>query len=79
MPRLSETSSKGPSLRWMVEPGLPIQKGQPIVQVESGKAIIELESLCAGRIQTIHFQEGDVVEAAAMMDVLDLAGSTGFA
>ncbi len=67
MPRLSETSPSGTILKWLVEPGMPVQKGQAIVQIESDKAIVELESPGAGRLQAIYFREGDVVEATAIL------------
>jgi pyruvate dehydrogenase E2 component (dihydrolipoamide acetyltransferase) len=67
MPRLSETSPRGTILKWLVEPGMPVKKGQPIVQVESDKAIVELEAPGAGLLQAICFREGEVVEATAIL------------
>ncbi len=67
LPRLSETSATGTILKWLVQTREQVERGQPIVQVESDKAIVELEAPVSGRILSIHFQDGAVVEAGSVL------------
>ena len=74
MPRLSETSSRGTVLTWLVEPGARVDKGQPVVQVESDKAIVELEAPCSGLVLSTGVREGEAVEAGHVLAVIGAAG-----
>jgi pyruvate dehydrogenase E2 component (dihydrolipoamide acetyltransferase) len=48
MPVLSDTMSVGRLARWLKKPGDPIKKGEAIAEVETDKAVMELESFHDG-------------------------------
>ncbi len=64
----------GTVLTWLVEPGARVDKGQPLVQVESDKAIVELEAPCSGLVLSTGVREGEAVEAGHVLAVIGVAG-----
>lgn len=48
LPALGETMDEGTIARWMVESGASVSKGQAIAEIESNKAVFELESPANG-------------------------------
>ncbi|MBV8816290.1 MAG: dihydrolipoamide succinyltransferase, partial [Verrucomicrobia bacterium] len=50
MPDLSTTSSPIKVVRWLVEVGWPVERGQPVLEVETDKATIEVEATVSGRL-----------------------------
>jgi len=75
MPRLSETGDSGTILKWLVEPGASVRKGEIVVHVESDKAVVELEAPISGQVQRICFTAGDLVPAGAVLALLGDPGA----
>ena len=48
MPALSDTMQSGQLVRWLKRPGDPVRRGEPIAEVESDKAVMELEAFDEG-------------------------------
>ncbi|MBU6146689.1 MAG: 2-oxo acid dehydrogenase subunit E2 [Actinomycetales bacterium] len=48
-------------VRWLAEPGESIELDQPIVEIETAKALLELPSPYAGRVETWHVQAGQTL------------------
>ncbi len=48
MPALSDTMETGRLVSWLKQPGDPVKKGEAIAEVESDKAIMELEAFADG-------------------------------
>jgi pyruvate dehydrogenase E2 component (dihydrolipoamide acetyltransferase) len=63
MPDLGTVDDTIKVVKWLVEVGQPIRRGQPIVEVETDKSILELESTTTGKLQAIAVPAGS--EAAA--------------
>jgi pyruvate dehydrogenase E2 component (dihydrolipoamide acetyltransferase) len=61
MPILSDTMDKGTIVKWHKKEGDKVKKGEVIAEVESDKAIIEVESFYDGYIHLL-YKEGDAVE-----------------
>jgi pyruvate dehydrogenase E2 component (dihydrolipoamide acetyltransferase) len=61
MPILSDTMDKGVIVKWHKSEGDKVKKGEVIAEVESDKAIIEVESFYNGYIHLL-YNEGDEVE-----------------
>jgi pyruvate/2-oxoglutarate dehydrogenase complex dihydrolipoamide acyltransferase (E2) component len=53
--------------RWLVEVGQPVNRGQPILEVETDKAVQEVESIVSGVLVTIHVNAGRKVAAGAII------------
>ena len=61
MPDLATTGSAMTLLRWLVELGEPVQRGQKLVEVETDKAAMEVESTVTGVLRETRFSPGDPV------------------
>lgn len=70
MPRLSETGEIGTILKWLVRSGDWVDKEQLIIQIESDKAIVEINSPTAGTVLQIYFQEGQTAQAGSVLALL---------
>ena len=58
---------------WLVEDGDYVEKDQPIAEVDSDKATLELPAEESGII-TLQAEEGDAVEVGAVVCLIDTAG-----
>lgn len=45
MPRLGETMEEGVIVGWMVTPGTAFKRGQPILELETDKTVVEFPAL----------------------------------
>lgn len=73
MPDLATTGSAVRILRWLVKPGEAVTRGQPLLEVETDKAAMEVESIVTGTLVSTNFAEGDEVSAGAVMAVVNAA------
>jgi len=48
MPALSDTMSVGRLAKWLKNPGEPVKKGEPIAEIETDKAVMEVEAFYDG-------------------------------
>jgi len=61
MPKMGYDMTKGTVVRWLVEIGDPVTRGQPIAEIETDKVVIEMESLATGRlVEILHGPESEV-------------------
>ncbi|MCC7452075.1 MAG: 2-oxo acid dehydrogenase subunit E2 [Anaerolineae bacterium] len=51
MPDLATADSEVTIIRWLVEAGQPVKLGQPLVEIETDKATMEVESVAAGILE----------------------------
>jgi len=65
LPDLGEGLTDGEILRWLVSEGDTVTVNQPIVEVETAKAAVEIPSPYAGTIVTCHQAAGSTVEVGA--------------
>ena len=63
MPDLATTGSPMKVIRWLVDPGQPSGRGDPLLEVETDKAVLQVESVLSGRLSSVSAGEGDEVEA----------------
>ena len=67
MPRLSDSMETGKILRWLKKEGEEIKKGEPLVEIESDKANIEVEAYASGKLSKIVVQEGESAPIGAVI------------
>jgi pyruvate dehydrogenase E2 component (dihydrolipoamide acetyltransferase) len=48
-------------IRWLVEVGQPVKRGQPLLEVETDKAAQEVESIATGTLQATWVEAGTKV------------------
>ena len=67
LPDVGEGLTEGEVLRWLVKVGDVVTVNQPIVEVETAKAAVELPSPFEGQIASLHAAEGDVLAVGALL------------
>lgn len=72
MPQPGETITEGTVVRWMVQPGEPIGEGEPIVELETEKAVFEYESPYEGKLLEILIQDGTSVPVGSPLAVFEV-------
>jgi pyruvate dehydrogenase E2 component (dihydrolipoamide acetyltransferase) len=71
LPDLGEGIQEAELLAWNVATGDEVQAYQPLCQVESAKAAVELTAPVAGRVGPLQAQPGDTVRVGEVLVVLD--------
>ena len=73
VPRLgsSDASDEVRILRWIKPQGAKVQKGEALLEVETDKVNVEIESPEDGQLEEINAQEGDFVKFGAVVGVID--------
>jgi pyruvate dehydrogenase E2 component (dihydrolipoamide acetyltransferase) len=61
MPRLSDSMEEGTVLKWLVEEGGEVKRGEPLVEIETDKANMTYESDTDGTLIDVVAQEGDTL------------------
>ena len=61
MPRLSDSMEDGTVLKWLVEEGGEVKRGEPLVEIETDKANMTYEADTDGTLIEIVAQEGDTL------------------
>jgi 2-oxoisovalerate dehydrogenase E2 component (dihydrolipoyl transacylase) len=83
LPDLGEGLTDAEVVRWLVTEGDSITLNQPIVEVETAKAMVEIPAPYAGRITRLHAKEGESVEVGSPLISVDTgepsAGGNGSA
>jgi pyruvate dehydrogenase E2 component (dihydrolipoamide acetyltransferase) len=70
MPKLSDNMEEGVIIRWMKSPGDQVTKGEPLAEVETDKADVELEAAESGVLREIKVAEGQSAAVGATIAVL---------
>jgi pyruvate dehydrogenase E2 component (dihydrolipoamide acetyltransferase) len=76
MPRLSDSMEEGTILKWLVAEGDAVAEGQPLVEVETDKAVVPVEADAAGELLRIMVGEGASAPVGAPIAMLGVAGET---
>jgi len=79
LPDLGEGLTEGEILKWFVAPGDEVKLNQPIVEVETAKAAVEIPSPYAGVVTSLHHGEGETVDVGSPIITFDVdpSGSAG--
>jgi 2-oxoisovalerate dehydrogenase E2 component (dihydrolipoyl transacylase) len=77
LPDLGEGLTEGEILQWMVQPGDEVKLNQPIVEVETAKAAVEVPSPYAGVVTEIHHQAGETVDVGSPIITFDTDPTAG--
>ena len=77
MPDLGEGLEEGRIVAWLVAEGQQVTLNQPIVEVETAKATVEIPSPFAGSITRLHGAEGDDVAVGAPLVTFQVEAGIG--
>src|SRR6201999_4081752 len=72
LPDLGEGLTEGEILNWLVKVGDTIELNQPIVEVETAKAAVEIPSPYAGVVTALHHQAGETVDVGSPIISYDI-------
>jgi len=73
LPELGENIDSIQVIRVMVAAGGSVEIDQPVLELETGKATIEVPSTVAGMVAAVHVNEGDAIKTGQV--IFSLAGS----
>ena len=73
MPRLGETMEEGTIAEWLVQPGKSFRRGDPLLEVETDKTMVEYPALGGGTLIETLVVRGDVAEVGAPIAVIETA------
>ncbi len=76
LPDLGEGLTEGEILKWLVSEGETIELNQPIVEVETAKAAVEIPAKWAGKVVKIHHPEGAVVNVGDSIIAIEVGGAS---
>lgn len=76
MPDLATADSDVTLLRWLIDVGQPVKLGQALVEIETDKATMEVESIAAGTLKAIHAQPGERVAVGQLIAVVEKMGAS---
>ncbi|MEU7865525.1 dihydrolipoamide acetyltransferase family protein [Dactylosporangium sp. NPDC049140] len=77
LPDLGEGLTEGEILKWLVAEGDTITLNQPIVEVETAKAAVEIPAKWAGKVTRIFHAEGTMVEVGRPIIAIDTDPGAG--
>jgi pyruvate dehydrogenase E2 component (dihydrolipoamide acetyltransferase) len=77
LPDLGEGLTEGEILKWLVAEGDSVELNQPIVEVETAKAAVEIPAKWAGQVTRLFHAEGDMVEVGAPIIAIDTDPGAG--
>jgi pyruvate dehydrogenase E2 component (dihydrolipoamide acetyltransferase) len=70
MPKLSDTMEEGTILQWFKKEGDYVQQGEVLFEVETDKAVMEVESFVSGVISHILVKEGEIVPVGTPIAII---------
>jgi 2-oxoglutarate dehydrogenase E2 component (dihydrolipoamide succinyltransferase) len=79
VPELAESITEGTIAQWLVKVGDKVEKGDPVVELETDKVNVEVNSDYAGVIAEIVVGEGEDVEVGDVIAKVDESGSGAIA
>jgi pyruvate dehydrogenase E2 component (dihydrolipoamide acetyltransferase) len=76
MPKLSDTMSEGTLVKWFKAVGEPVSIGDVIAEIETDKAVMELEAFDDGTLNEIYVNEGSKAQIGQKLASLLTAGGS---
>jgi len=70
MPQMGYDMKEGTLVRWLVKEGSSLKRGDPIAEIETDKAVVEIESYFTGFIGKILINEGESAEVGSSIAVV---------
>jgi pyruvate dehydrogenase E2 component (dihydrolipoamide acetyltransferase) len=75
LPELGENISQGDLVRLMISPGARVSEGQPVMELETDKAVVEVPSSVSGVVKEIKVKEGEKVKVGQVIFTLEGAAA----
>ncbi len=72
MPSLGADMEEGKLMQWKIKVGDDVKKGQIVAQIETTKAVVDIESFRSGKVLSLLAKEGDVIGVKKTIAVFDI-------
>ncbi len=70
MPKLTDTMEEGVVLKWKKEEGDKVSAGDVLAEIETDKAVMDLEAFASGVLRKLLAKEGETVPSGALIAVI---------
>jgi pyruvate dehydrogenase E2 component (dihydrolipoamide acetyltransferase) len=71
LPELGENISQGDLVRLMITPGAKVSEGQPVMELETDKAVVEVSSSVTGVVKEVKVKEGEKIKVGQVIFTLE--------
>jgi pyruvate dehydrogenase E2 component (dihydrolipoamide acetyltransferase) len=71
LPELGENIDQGDLVRLMISPGVKVSEGQPVMELETDKAVVEVPSSVTGTVKEIKVKEGTKIKVGQVIFTLE--------
>jgi len=75
-PDVGEGIAEGEIVRWLVKEGDWVKEDQDLVEVETDKAVLTLNSPYTGKIEKLCGNEGEIIKVGALLTTIRVEGET---
>ncbi len=75
LPELGENISQGDLVRLMISPGVKVSEGQPVMELETDKAVIEVPSSISGIVKEVRVKQGEKIKVGDVIFTLEGAAA----
>jgi pyruvate dehydrogenase E2 component (dihydrolipoamide acetyltransferase) len=75
LPELGENISQGDLVRLMISPGTKVSEGQPVMELETDKAVVEVPSSVSGVVKDVKVKEGEKIKVGQVIFTLEGAAA----
>ena len=75
-PDVGEGITEGEIVRWLVKEGDEVKADQPVAEIETDKAIVEMPSPYSGTVLKLHFHEKDIVKVGQVLITIGAKGES---
>ena len=76
LPELGEGVTEGELIKWLVKPGDTVKPDQPVAEVMTDKATVEVPSPVGGVVKELKFKAGEVIKVENTILTLEGSGAT---
>ncbi len=74
LPELGENVESGDLVRLMIKAGAMVAEGQPVMELETDKAVVEVPSSVSGKVREVKVKEGQKVKVGDVIFTLEGGG-----
>ncbi len=75
LPDIGEGIVECELLEWLVAEGDVIEEDQPVAEVMTDKATVQIPAMHAGTVRTLHYRPGDIAKVHAPLFAMTIAGN----
>ncbi len=76
LPDIGEGVHEGEIVKWLIKEGESVREDQPMVEVMTDKATVEIPSPKAGTVLKLMYKEGEIAKVGSVLVTIAVAGET---